>query len=177
MATETAIQALQQRFPDLAIEGRSLCTYLDGRPSGQLWVRVPAARLLDVMRFLRADERCLFEQLSDVTCVDYLNYPDAEDRFGVIYSLLSLTLNHRLWVKVFVNDPKPTVPSVTGIWQGAEWTEREVFDMFGVTFSGHPDLRRILMPSNFRDYPLRKDYPLRGRGEREQFEVITRESA
>ena len=80
-------------------------------------------------------------------------------------------------LKVFVNDPNPTVPSVTGLWKGANWTEREVFDMFGITFAGHPDLRRILMPDGFKDFPLRKDYPLRGKGEREAFEVITRESA
>ena len=92
----------------------------------------------------------------------------------MIYSLLSLTHNHRLWIKVFVNDPEPTVPSVTRIWKGAEWPEREVFDLYGVRFTDHPDLRRILMPQNFEDYPLRKDYPLHGKGEREDFEVVTR---
>ncbi len=177
MATEGAVQALQQQFPELQIESKPLCTYLDGRSSGQLFVRIPADRLLEVMQFLFDDARCKFEQLSDVTCVDYLNYPDADDRFGVTYSLLSLSLNHRLWVKVFVNDPEPTVPTMTSIWRGAEWTEREVYDMFGILFEGHPDLRRILMPQNFEDHPLRKDYPLRGKGERENFEIVTRDSA
>ncbi|MBW7905553.1 MAG: NADH-quinone oxidoreductase subunit C [Phycisphaerae bacterium] len=180
MAVADVIAALQQQFPELGLAPRPLVTYADGRDSGQLCVSVPGGRLLDVCRFLRDDPRCRFEQLSDLTCVDYLNYPDQEwiaGRFGVTYSLLSLTHNHRLWLKVFVDDPEPTVPSVTGIWKGADWTEREVYDMFGVRFSGHPDLRRILMPDGFVDHPLRKDYPLRGKGEREAFQVITRDSA
>ncbi|MBK9126702.1 MAG: NADH-quinone oxidoreductase subunit C [Phycisphaerales bacterium] len=176
MATADAIEALRQRFPALDFQPRPLVTYADGRASDQLWIRVPREQLLDVMAFLRDDARTCFEQLCDVTCVDYLNYPGADDRFGVTYSLLSLSLNHRLWVKCFVNDPDPGVPSVCGLWQGAEWPEREVYDMFGVRFEGHPDLRRILMPQNFASFPLRKDYPLTGRGEREDFEVVTRES-
>lgn len=177
MAVSDAIEALKRKFPELGVEAKPLCTYLDGRPSGQWWVRVPAERLLEVMQFLRDDPQTKFEQLSDVTCVDYLNYPDADDRFGVIYNLLSLSLNHRLFVKVFVNDPDPQVPSLTPIWRGAEWTEREVFDMFGIRFTNHPDLRRILLPDGFKDHALRKDYPLRGKGEREAFEVLRRDSA
>lgn len=179
MATGDVISALQERFPELGLAGQPLVTYLDGRGSDQCCVRVPAEHLLAVTRFLYDDPRCRFEQLADLTCVDYLNYPDpaCEDRFGVTYCLLSHTHNQRLWLKVFVNDPQPTVPSVTGLWRGAEWPEREVWDMFGVRFAGHPDLRRILLPQNFKDFPLRKDYPLHGKGEREDFEVITRESA
>ena len=177
MSTADAIQALSERFPELSIAARPLVVRADGRASDQLWVRTPAERLLEVMQFLYRDPRCRFEQLTDLTCVDYLGYPDAAERFGVIYALLSLTHNHRLWVKVFVNDPEPTVPSVTGIWKGAEWPEREVYDLFGIRFADHPDLRRILMPQNFTSYPLRKDYPVVGRGEREDFEVITRETA
>ena len=143
----------------------------------QLCVRLPADRLLEVMGFLRDDERCSFEQLSDLTCVDYLNFPKARDRFGVIYSLLSLTKGHRLWAKCFVNDPAPEVPSVTSIWWSADWMEREVWDMFGVRFTGHPDLRRILTWEGFEAHPLRKDYPLHGEGERENYEVIRRDGA
>lgn len=177
MATQDVIAALQRRFPGHGYKARPLCVYADGRDPGQYWVRVGPENLVEVMRFLRDDPACRMEQLSDVTCVDYLNFPDADDRFGVIYSLLSLTHNHRLWVKVFVNDPSPTVPTVTPIWKGAEWTEREVFDMYGIVFSGHPDLRRILCPDWFTCYPLRKDYPLTGQGEREQFDIVTRTSA
>jgi NADH-quinone oxidoreductase subunit C len=177
MATRDTVAALQERFPDLGIAAQPLTRYLDGRESDQLWVRVPADRLLEVMQFLYEDPRCQFEMLCDVTCVDYLNFPDAEDRFAVIYSLQSVTHNHRLWVKVFVNDPDPSVPSVTGIWKGANWREREQYDMFGINFAGHPDLRRILCAEFFEDHPLRKDYPLTGRGERENFERLVRDEA
>jgi NADH-quinone oxidoreductase subunit C len=182
MAGADAIAACRARFPELG-EARPLVTHLDGRASDQLALHVPPGRLLEVMRFLYDDPRCRFEQLCDLTAIDYLNYPAAgplgaiADRFGVIYALLSVTLNHRLWVKVFVSDPTPTVPSVTGIWKGAEWPEREVFDMFGIVFTDHPDLRRILMPVNFTAFPLRKDYPVSGRGERDSLERVTRESA
>ena len=177
MATAAAIAALQERFPDLGLEPHPLMRYCDGRESEQVWVRIPPDRIVEVAEFLHADERCRFEQLSDLGGVDYLNFPDADDRFAVVYALLSVTHNHRLWLKVFVNDPQPEIPSVTGIWKGADWPEREVFDLFGIRFPGHPDLRRILCPESIKDHPLRKDYPLRGKGERERFETVTRESA
>lgn len=168
------VAALSEQFPDIDFAPAPL---LAPARDGQMCVRVPPQRLLEVMRFLRTDERCRFEQVSDVTCVDYLNFPNATDRYGVVYMLLSLTHNHRLWVKCFANDPKPEVPSVTSIWKGANWLEREVWDMFGVAFTGHPDLRRILTWEGFGSHPLRKDYPLRGRGERENFERIGREAS
>ncbi len=149
----------------------------DHKEDEQVCVRVTRDRLIEVMRFLYEDDRCRFEQLCDLTCVDYLNFPKARDRFGVTYSLLSITKGHRLWVKCFVNDPDPEVPSITDIWWGADWMEREVYDMFGVRFSGHPDLRRILTWEGFEAHPLRKDYPLRGHGEREDFKVVARDDA
>lgn len=149
----------------------------DDAAAQQMCLRVPADRLIEVMTFLRNDSRCSFEQLCDLTCVDYLDFPDATDRYGVTYSLLSLTLEQRIWVKCFVNDPEPEVPSVTFIWKGADWQEREVWDLFGVKFTGHYDLRRIMTWEGFEAHPLRKDYPLQGRGEREDFERIGRDSA
>lgn len=140
-------------------------------------VRVPPDRLFEVMQFLHDDGRCRFEQMCDLTCVDYLNYPQARDRYGVTYSLLSISKGHRLWVKCLVNDPSPEVPSVTPIWKGADWLEREVYDLFGVRFVGHPDLRRIVTWEGFEAHPLRKDYPLHGRGERENFDVVARDGA
>ena len=115
-----------------------------------------------------------FSMLVDITCVDYLEYEGASDRFGVVYCLLNMTTGERLIVRTFVNDPDPTLPTVTTLWRGADWMEREVYDMFGITFTGHPDLRRILMPDEFTAFPLRKDYPIKGRGERHNFPVITR---
>lgn len=176
MATEQVIQILQERFPDIALAPSPLVA-TPQLTSDQICVRIPADRLVEVMTFLRDDPRTRFEQLADLTCVDYLYFPKAEDRYGVTYSLLSLAHNHRLWAKVFVNDPDPQVPSVTGIWPGANWMEREVYDMFGVRFAGHPDLRRILTWDGFKAFPLRKDYPRTGLGEREEFVTLTRESS
>lgn len=115
-----------------------------------------------------------FDMLFEIAGVDYLYYPDATDRYGVIYGLLNTTTGERIFVKTMLNDPDPRVPSAVPLWQSANWMEREVYDMFGIRFPGHPDLRRILMPPEFATYPLRKDYPLRGRGERHNFPVITR---
>jgi NADH-quinone oxidoreductase subunit C len=175
-AAAEIIALLQRRFPDADFRPAPLVKRGDA-DGDQLYVRVPPDRLVAVMMFLRDDPACRFEQLCDLTCVDYLNFPDADDRYGVLYALLSLTHRHRLWIKCFVNDPDPVVPSVTAVWPGAEWPEREVYDMFGIRFSGHPDLRRILTWEGFPAYPLRKDYPLRGRGEREDYPVIGRDSA
>ncbi len=174
--THSVIDRLGERFCEIDFAAGPLMAR-DDPADEQICVRAPAERLLEIMQFLRTDEACLFEQLCDLTCVDYLNFPDATDRFAVIYSLLSLTRNDRLWIKCWVNDPDPEVPSVVGIWRGAEWQEREVWDMFGIRFADHPDLRRILTWEAFKAHPLRKDYPLRGRGEREDYPVITRESA
>ncbi len=176
MSLAGAITAFQERFPELELAPRPLLCDEDGRESDQLWLRIPAERLLEVARFARDDRRTGFEQLADLTAIDYLNYPDAEDRYAVVYSLLSVTHNQRLWLKVFVNDPDPEVPSVTSIWRGADWPEREVLDLYGISFAGHPDPRRLFLSEDFGAHPLRKDYPLRGVGERSNFDVVDRET-
>jgi NADH-quinone oxidoreductase subunit C len=117
--------------------------------------------LLDVMRWLRDDPSARFDFLSDVTATDW---PSRPERFDVIYCLYSIPLHHRLRVKVRAGEQDP-VPSVTPVWPAANWLEREVWDMFGVRFEGHPDLRRILMPDEWQGHPQRKDYPLEGPGE------------
>lgn len=170
------IPILQAQFPDIDFDPKPLLKRTDGKPE-QMYVRIPPERLMQVMTFLHDDERCAMQQLCDLTCVDYLNFPNAKDRYGVTYALLSVSLGHRLYAKVFVNDPNPEVPSVFRIWKGANWLEREVWDMFGVRFAGHPDLRRINTWEGFEHHPLRKDYPLTGRGEREDYEVTKRDSA
>jgi NADH-quinone oxidoreductase subunit C len=135
-------------------------------------VIVQSTLLHPVLEYLK--DRHGFDMLVDVTAVDYLEYEGATHRFGVVYPLLSTTANLRLIVKTFVDLPNPELPTATDLWRGADWMEREVYDMFGISFSGHPDLRRILMPDEFTAFPLRKDYPLKGYGERHNFPVITR---
>jgi len=135
-------------------------------------VTVGADRLYALLATLKTSHG--FDMLVDITCVDYLEYEGATDRFGVVYCLLNMETGERLIVKTFVNDPNPSLPTVTTLWLGADWMEREVWDMFGITFTGHADLRRILMPDEFSAHPLRKDYPIKGRGERHNFPVITR---
>lgn len=139
---------------------------------GQTRVVVPREHLRAAFQLLR-DQRH-FDMLVDVTCVDYLHYRDAEHRFGLVYLLASTVTNERITLRVFVDEPDLTVPSAVPLWQGADWMEREVFDMFGILFDGHPDLRRILLPDEFTAFPLRKDYPLQGRGERHNFPVLHR---
>jgi NADH-quinone oxidoreductase subunit C len=133
---------------------------------------VPAERLFEVLKCLK--EECGFDMLVDITAVDYLHYPGARDRYGVVYALRNMATDDRVIVKTHINDPAPCLPTVYPLWKGADWMEREVYDMFGIVFEGHPDLRRILMPEEFTAYPLRKDYPLRGRGERHNFPYLTR---
>ena len=172
---EQVLEALAQRFADIDLQPAPLIAHED-KSKDQVCLRVSPDRLVEVMRFLRDDGRCRFDQLADLTCVDYLDFPDATDRFGVTYCLLSTEIGHRLWVKCFVNDHDPEVPSVTSIWKGANWLEREVWDLFGVRFTDHPDLRRIVTWEGFAAHPLRKDYPLHGRGEREDYQRVTRET-
>jgi len=128
--------------------------------------------LFPALRWLK-DHRD-FNLLVDISCVDYLNYRGASDRFGLVYLLTNISENLRLTVRVMLNEPDLTVPSATPLWSGADWMEREVWDMFGIRFDGHPDLRRVLMPEEFTAHPLRKDYPMQGRGERHNFPVLRR---
>ena len=121
-----------------------------------LWV--PASALTRVMNFLRDDPKCLFKMVVDICGVDY---PEREKRFEVVYNLLSLKHNLRVRVKVAAGEDEP-VPSVTGIYSVAGWFEREAWDLYGIYFSDHPDLRRILTDYGFEGHPLRKDFPLTG---------------
>ena len=132
---------------------------LDGM-RGQAVVAAPLGALPDALRVLRDDPELRFDFLADLTVVDYLG---RTPRFEVVYQLRSVALHHALRVKLAVDDPDPVVPTATGVWKSAMWAEREAFDMFGVRFAGHPDLRRILMYPEFQGHPLRKDYPLNQR--------------
>jgi len=160
-------------------------------------VMVPREKILAVCKYLRDDPAQRYDLLLEVNGVDYLNYPGGLHRFAVNYGLVSVERGPRLWLKVFLDptmdtspgtaprdedilklgDPGLKVDSVTSVWPGAEWMEREVYDMFGIIFLGHPDLRRLNTWNGFGSYPLRKDYPLRGVGERENYKIVTREGA
>jgi NADH-quinone oxidoreductase subunit C len=125
---------------------------------GELTVRVAPGDIVKTATFLRDDERCRFVSIIDISGADY---PSRAQRFDVVYHLLSPTKNLRVRVKVHA-DEETLVPSVTGVWPGADWYERETYDLYGVLFSGHPDLRRLLTDYGFEGHPLRKDFPLTG---------------
>ena len=166
MTTNTAIiQSLQDRLGEV-------------HPSefrGQSRVVIPSGALYEALSMLKQEHG--FDMLVDITCVDYLNYRDAADRFGLVYLLANTGSNARITVRTMLNEPELTVPTAVPLWEGSNWLEREVWDMFGIRFEGHPDLRRILLPEEFAAHPLRKDYPLQGRGERHNFPVLTRAEA
>ncbi len=125
---------------------------------GELTLEADAARIVEVMTLLKSAQDGAFQQLIDICGVDY---PDRPRRFDVVYHLLSLTLNRRVRVKVQTDEATP-VPTIAGVYPCADWFEREAFDMYGVVFSGHPDLRRLLTDYGFTGFPLRKDFPMTG---------------
>jgi NADH-quinone oxidoreductase subunit C len=124
----------------------------------QLTISVDLARIVEVARFLKEDPRCRFVNITDVTAVDY---PGRENRFDVVYHLLSPTLNTRIRLRGEANETTQ-VPSIIGVFPGADWFERETYDLYGVIFVGHPDMRRLLTDYGFDGHPLRKDFPLTG---------------
>jgi NADH-quinone oxidoreductase subunit C len=162
MTTPGTISALKNTFPALEFS----------EFRGETRAVAPLDALFKVLIALKNELN--FDLLVDITCVDYLHYQGAKNRFGMVYLLANSETGERITLRAFVNDPEPTVPSAVPLWEGANWLEREVWDMFGIHFTGHPDLRRILLPDEFTAFPLRKDYPLQGRGERHNFQPITR---
>ncbi len=125
----------------------------------EMTIYVERGSIREACALLKEDPACPFNFLSDITCVDW--YP-REPRFEVVYHLLSIPKKERVRLKVRLNSSSPVVESLTSLWPGANFFEREVFDLFGVRFSGHPYLRRILMPEDWEGHPLRKDYPVEG---------------
>ena len=150
--TELSLQLLREKYPDAVLD-----TLL---PQGDATAVIRPELLTKVVDFLKNDPRLLFDVLIDITAIDYLG---KKPRFNVVYHLLSLSFNRRLRLKVPVEDGEPVLDSVTSWWGSANWLEREVWDMFGIHFTGHPDLKRILMYEEFQGHPLRKDYPIRKR--------------
>jgi NADH-quinone oxidoreductase subunit C len=148
---EDILTALRAAFPGAVLETSA--------PAGEPVVVLRPEAVLEVMTFLRAEPRG-YTMLLDLACVDY---PDRPLRFEVVYHLYSLAENRRLRLKTALPAESPAVASLTPLWKNANWLEREAFDMFGVRFDGHPDLRRLFMYEGFEGHPLRKDYPLRKR--------------
>ncbi len=189
--THPALDKLKAEFADAGLAA--------GEFRDMVTVRVPREHIVSVITFLRDDEELRYDLLHELHATDYLKYPGgAPGRFAVTYGLTSTNSNHRLWLKVFLDPERTTAPgeneyrdedaveqgdpglfidSLTGVFAGAEWPEREAYDMFGIVFRGHPDLRRLLTWNGFNARPLRKDYPLRGVGEREDYPIVTRETA
>ncbi len=121
---------------------------------------VDPAKIAVVAKFMRDTPGLVYNFLSDISAVDYYPDNDRPERFGVSYHLYSMLYNRRLRVKVYLPEEEPEVPTVTAIWPGANWPEREIFDMMGINFAGHPDMRRVLMPEDWDGHPHRRDYPL-----------------
>jgi NADH-quinone oxidoreductase subunit C len=151
MEEKDVLKALRAAFPDGVLE--------TGDSFGTPVARIRPDVLPAVAAFLKAAPWS-FAMLLDETCIDY---PDRPERFEMVYHFFSLEANRRLRIKAALPSENPEIGSLSGLWKNADWLEREIFDMFGVRFSGHPDLRRILMYEEFKGHPLRKDYPLRGR--------------
>ena len=153
-ALQPVLSDLRERFPDavLAVGGHR----------GEVTVELDRAHLVEVATWLRDHPSARFRMLADLSGTDYLKLDDRPERLCVDYHLYSLDRNLRLRLKVRVTVEDPHVPTVTGVWPGANWHEREVYDFFGVRFDGHPNLVRILMPEDWKGYPQRKDYPLGG---------------
>ena len=143
---------------DLIATTRSECVRDWDVSFGELNIDVTLSNIVAFVEFLKTDPNCRFSSLVDITAVDY---PGRQRRFDVVYHLLSMYQNHRVRLRVAVRE-EDMVPSITRVHPSANWFEREVFDMFGILFSGHPDLRRILTDYGFRGYPLRKDFPTTG---------------
>lgn len=147
-----AIICLREAFPDVPIRAGSMY--------GQDWAIVPAEAIVQICRFLRDDDQTRFDALTDITAVDLL---PRTPRWEVVYQLTSYPRNVRFRLKVEVPDgPEPEVPSVTAAYQTANWYEREVFDLMGIRFTDHPNLRRIVLPEDWQGHPLRYDHPIGG---------------
>ncbi len=131
--------------------------------AGQVGVLVRKETIRDICLYLRDEPSLKLDHLADLTAVDYSRYPgDNGPRFEVVYNLISTLHRHRIRIKARVPEDDARIDSVSSIWQTANWHERETYDLMGVRFDGHPDLRRILMPEDWEGYPLRKEYPLKG---------------
>ncbi|MCH7818034.1 MAG: NADH-quinone oxidoreductase subunit C [Candidatus Marinimicrobia bacterium] len=158
-------EKIKLKFPDEILEGPEF----DSEDA----VSVKSDKILDILDYCRTDAGMRFEFLTDLTAVDFLEL-DSPERLAVIYVLRNMASMETLILRAFMFGDEE-IDTVSEIWHSAEWLEREVWDLFGIKFKGHPNLKRILMPDDYEGHPLRKDYPLKGRGERDSFKIIQRE--
>lgn len=149
-----AISRLREAFDGAVLE--------TGEFRGQVWATVSREQVVEVCRFLRDEEDLAFDYLRDLCGMDNLGHAPYERRFQVVYQLYSLANRAGLRLKVDAPEEDPVVPSVTSVYEAADWQEREAYDMYGIRFEGHPDLRRLLMPEDYRYHPQRKDFPIEG---------------
>ena len=151
MSPQEIAEIVKSQFPSEVIE---IVKFRD-----QVSLLVKKSRIFEIMTYLHDSANLSFDYLADLCGVDYLGRKD--HRFEVVYNLLSIKHNHQIRIKALVTEIDCSIDSVVGIWAGANWHERECYDMFGISFHNHPDLRRVLMPEDWEGYPLRKDYPLK----------------
>lgn len=149
---DITIKRFKEKFPESILD---VTFFRD-----EVTVVVRKEDILPITRFLHSDADFFYDFLSDLCCVDYL---DREPRFEIVYHLYSIKNNKRLRIKATIPSNHQVIPSVCSVWKTADWMERECYDMYGIDFENHPDLRRILLPEDWEGHPLRKDYPLKGR--------------
>ena len=155
MDPEQIAKTIEERFPGQVL-GTS--TY-----AGQVGVSVKPEMIVDICRFLHDEPSIRMDHLADLTAVDYSTYPgDKGLRFEVVYNMISMSLHHRIRLKARLPEDNPRIDTVTPVWHTANWHERETYDLMGIIFNGHPDLRRILLAEDWEGHPLRKEYPLKG---------------
>ncbi|MFQ6674587.1 MAG: NADH-quinone oxidoreductase subunit C [Fidelibacterota bacterium] len=162
MAMIDTLSKIEKRFPESVLDVTEW--------AGEFILHIHGRAVRDVLEALKQEG---FNFLVDLTAVDNLTL-GAFQRFAVVYHLLSHQRAERCVVKAYVSEDKPSLPSVESLWKTADWQEREVYDLYGIDFEGHPNLIRILNPEEYEGHPLRKDYPREGRGERKEFQVVTR---
>lgn len=159
--TNPIVKKLKTAFPKMVVSHKIF--------AGEPYITVKKEGLLDICKLLKKDKELDFDYPVEVTAVDY---PDDAERFEVIHVFWSVEHRHRVILKTRVTEDDPSIDSVVSLWKGANFMERETYDMFGITFTGHPDHRRILMTDDFEGWPLRKDFPIEGKGWRENYDFI-----
>lgn len=163
--SKAIIVKIREKFPDAILDV--------GEGAGSATISIKRGFVRKVLQFIRDDPELGCNFLADLFGIDYMEM-GGHERFAVIYNLYSFQHAHRIYIKAFVPEDDPRIDSVVSLWTGANWAERETYDMYGISFNDHPNMTRILCPDDFTGHPLRKDFPLTGIGYRESFPKIER---